>query len=69
MGTIIMITKTGIVPINCRAWDESFSRAAYGKRAIAMRGWGSLNQALLSAPEILNTEIVVSVEDDDSDQK
>ena len=34
-----------------------------------MRGWGSLNRALLSAPEIFNTEIVVSVEDDDGEQK
>ena len=69
MGMIIMITKTYIVPITCKAWDKSFVRAECGKRAIARRGWGALNQALLSSPEILNTKIVVSVEGDDGEKQ
>ena len=69
MGMIIKITKTDIVPISCRAWDNSFARAACGNRAIVRRGWGTLNRALLLVPEILNTKIVVSVEEDDGEQQ
>ena len=69
MGMRIIITKTDIVPITCRAWDKSCAPVGSGKRAITMRGWGPLNQTLLSAPENLNTKIFVSVEDDDGEQQ
>ena len=69
MGMIITITKTDIFPITCRAWDNSFARAACGKIEILKRGWGTLNQALLLVPENLNTKIVVSVEEDDGEQQ
>ena len=62
MGMSITITKTDIVPITYRAWDKSFARAACGKTAIARRGWGPLNRALLSVTKILNTNIFVSME-------
>ena len=65
----ITITKTNIFQITCRAWDKSFSHAACGKREIARREWVPLNQALLSVPEVLNTQIIASVEEDDREQQ
>ena len=69
MGMSITITKTDIVPITCRYWDKSFARTECGKRAMARSVWRALNRALLLSPEILNTNIVVSVEEDDGEQQ
>jgi hypothetical protein len=38
---------TDIMPLVRKAWDASFGRPCYAKKAIADRGWGPLNYILL----------------------
>ena len=48
------LTRTDIIPIVNYAWDHSFARVRTNLKAIRDRGWGPLNQILLSHPEIIN---------------
>ena len=59
------LTRTDIIPIVNYAWDRSFARVRTNLKAIRDRGWGPLNQILLSHPEIINgckNELVTSSE-------
>ena len=47
---------TDIIPIVNRAWSKSFANVAYGKKALAERGWNPLNMALLKNKEVLDTK-------------
>ena len=65
MGMPITLSKTDIVPLVIRAWALSFGRIQPNKIAIARRGWGPLNRALLTNKEILKTKIsAINVDED-----
>jgi hypothetical protein len=46
---------TDIVPLISHAWLESFAKTSSSKKAIAQRGWGPLNFALLDHPDVRKT--------------
>ena len=51
------LTRTDIIPIVNYAWDRSFARIRTNLKAIRDRGWGPLNQVLLSHPDIINGSV------------
>lgn len=46
---------TDVIPLVRRAWMNSFARVESNRYAIASRGWGPCNYALLEHPDILVT--------------
>ena len=48
---------TDIIPIINKAWARSFANVAYGKKALAERGWNPLNIALLTNKDVLDTRL------------
>jgi hypothetical protein len=46
---------TDIVSLISHAWLESFAKTSSSKKAIAQRGWGPLNFALLDHPDVRKT--------------
>ena len=57
MGISMTVAPTDIIPIVNHAWDRSFAKIDTNKKAIAERGWGPLNRALLMDKDILKTRV------------
>jgi hypothetical protein len=58
-----------IINVVNAAWEKSFARIQYNKRAIAARGWNPLTRNLLDHPEIAASKENESEEEIDSEQR
>ena len=56
IGIPIVLNQNNIVSIVNIVWSKSFGQVRTNRKAIAICGWGPLNQALLVHPEILKTK-------------
>jgi len=57
---------TDIIPIVNKAWSHSFANVAFGKKALAERGWTPLNGALLKNKDVLDTKLDADANTEDA---
>ena len=64
MGLFKMnLQHTDIITFVNYAWNRSFARIDQNQKAIRERGWGPLNQILLSHPEIVTSKNIASTQE------
>jgi len=57
---------TDIIPIVNKAWSHSFANVAFGKKALAERGWNPLNRSLLKNKDVLDTKLDADANTEDA---